>query len=84
MGSGPQKSATRFRSPLEINNRRLKRRRVRTWGKGMRYPDLGFDAIDAGPLRNARYLEPLSLLNIHLGRVLDYGTRIGFSLLRSK
>ncbi len=31
---------------------------------------LGFDAVDAGPLQNARYLEPLSLLNIHLGRVL--------------
>ena len=24
---------------------------------------LGFDAVDAGPLRNARYLKPLSLLN---------------------
>lgn len=46
--------------------------------------DLGFDAIDAGPLRSARYLEPLSLLNIHLGPVLGYGTRIGFSLLRPK
>ena len=44
---------------------------------------LGFDAVDAGPLRNARYLEPLSLLNIHLGRVLGFGTNIGFSLLRS-
>jgi len=43
---------------------------------------LGFDPINAGPLQNARYLEPLSLLNIHLGRVLGFGTRIGFSLLR--
>jgi predicted dinucleotide-binding enzyme len=43
---------------------------------------LGFDAVDAGPLSNARYLEPLSLLNIHLGRVLGFGTNIGFSLLR--
>jgi 8-hydroxy-5-deazaflavin:NADPH oxidoreductase len=43
---------------------------------------LGFDAVDAGPLQNARYLEPLSLLNIHLGRVLGYGTRIAFALLR--
>jgi 8-hydroxy-5-deazaflavin:NADPH oxidoreductase len=43
---------------------------------------LGFDAVDAGPLQNARYLEPLSLLNIHLGRVLGYGTRIGVGLLR--
>ena len=44
---------------------------------------LGFDAVDAGPLQNARYLEPLSLLNIHLGRVLGFGTQIGFALLRN-
>jgi predicted dinucleotide-binding enzyme len=43
---------------------------------------LGFDAVDAGPLMNSRYLEPLSLLNIHLGRVLGWGAHIGFSLLR--
>jgi predicted dinucleotide-binding enzyme len=44
---------------------------------------LGFDAVDAGPLANSRYLEPLSLLNIHLGRVLGFGTEMGFSLLRT-
>jgi 8-hydroxy-5-deazaflavin:NADPH oxidoreductase len=43
---------------------------------------LGFDPVDAGPLRNARFLEPLSLLNIQLGRVLGHGTAIGFSLAR--
>lgn len=43
---------------------------------------LGFDPVDAGPLQNARYLEPLSLLNIHLGRVLGFGTQLGMSLLR--
>jgi predicted dinucleotide-binding enzyme len=43
---------------------------------------LGFDPVDAGPLQNARYLEPLSLLNIHLGRVLGFGTHIAFALLR--
>ena len=43
---------------------------------------LGFDAVDAGLLANARYLEPLSLLTIHLGKVLGFGTQIGFSLLR--
>ncbi len=43
---------------------------------------LGFDAVDAGPLQSARYLEPLSLLNIHLGRVEGLGTEIGFALLR--
>jgi len=44
---------------------------------------LGFDAVDAGPLETARYLEPLSLLNIHLGRELGFGPRIGFALLRN-
>jgi predicted dinucleotide-binding enzyme len=44
---------------------------------------LGFDAVDAGPLSNSRFLEPLSLLNIHLGRVLGMGTEIGFSLARN-
>ena len=44
---------------------------------------LGFDAVDAGPLANSRYLEPLSLLNIHLGRAQGFGTQIGFSLLRT-
>jgi 8-hydroxy-5-deazaflavin:NADPH oxidoreductase len=43
---------------------------------------MGFDPVDAGPLQNARYLEPLSLLNIHLGRVLGFGSHIGFALLR--
>jgi predicted dinucleotide-binding enzyme len=43
---------------------------------------LGFDAVDAGPLQSARYLEPLSLLNVHLGRVQGLGTHIGFALLR--
>ena len=43
---------------------------------------LGFDAIDAGPLVSARCLEPLSLLNIRLGRFLGLGTNIAFSLLR--
>jgi predicted dinucleotide-binding enzyme len=43
---------------------------------------LGFDAVDAGPLASARCLEPMSLLNIRLGRFLGLGTEIAFSLLR--
>jgi len=42
---------------------------------------IGFDAIDAGPLRNARLLEPLGFFNIQLGYVLGMGTQIGFRLL---
>jgi 8-hydroxy-5-deazaflavin:NADPH oxidoreductase len=42
---------------------------------------IGFDAVDAGPLKNARLLEPLAFLNIQLGYALGMGTQIGFKLL---
>jgi predicted dinucleotide-binding enzyme len=42
---------------------------------------IGFDAIDAGPLRNARLLEPMAYLNIQLGYMLGMGTEIGFKLV---
>jgi predicted dinucleotide-binding enzyme len=42
---------------------------------------IGFDAVDAGPLKNARLLEPLALFNIQLGYGLGMGTQIGFKLL---
>lgn len=44
--------------------------------------DIGFDSIDAGSLRSARYLEPLGMLNITLGYGLGMGTDIGFALIR--
>jgi hypothetical protein len=44
--------------------------------------DLGFEAVDAGPLKNARLVEPLGYLNIQLGYVLGWGTQIGFKLVR--
>lgn len=37
---------------------------------------LGFDPVDAGPLANARYLEPLGMLNVYFGYVAGRGTRI--------
>lgn len=37
---------------------------------------LGFDVVDAGGLKNARYLEPLGGLNIYLG----YGAGLGTSI----
>lgn len=43
---------------------------------------IGFDAVDAGPLQNARLLEPLALENIALGYMLGLGTDIGFRLVR--
>lgn len=45
--------------------------------------DIGFDAVDAGPLRNARLLEPLGYFNIQLGYVLGMGTEIGLKLLHA-
>lgn len=43
---------------------------------------IGFDAVDAGPLANARLLEPLGYLNIQLGYVLGLGPQIGLKLVR--
>ena len=44
--------------------------------------DIGFDAVDAGPLKNARWLETLGYLVIQLGYGMKMGTDIGFSLVR--
>ncbi len=43
--------------------------------------EIGFDAVDAGPLNNARLLEPLGYLNIQLGYMLKMGTEIGVKLV---
>ncbi len=43
--------------------------------------DIGFDAVDAGPLKNARWLETLGYFNIQLGFVVGMGTKIGFKLV---
>lgn len=39
---------------------------------------IGFDAVGAGPLQNARWLETLGYLNIQLGYVVGHGTGTGF------
>ncbi|WP_137703284.1 NADPH-dependent F420 reductase [Marimonas lutisalis] len=38
--------------------------------------DIGLTAVDAGPLKNARYLEPLGFMNIQFGYVLGQGADI--------
>jgi len=43
--------------------------------------DIGFDAVSAGPLRNARWLESLGYLNIQLAYVLGNGPATGFRYL---
>jgi predicted dinucleotide-binding enzyme len=45
--------------------------------------DIGFDAVDAGPLTNARLLEPLGYFNIQLAYVLGLGANIGLALVRA-
>jgi len=44
--------------------------------------DIGFDAVEAGPLANARWLETLGFLNIQLGYKVGLGPAIGFRLVR--
>ena len=44
--------------------------------------DIGFDAIDAGPLRNARLLEPMGYQMIQLGVAVGMGRDIGFKIVR--
>jgi predicted dinucleotide-binding enzyme len=44
--------------------------------------DIGFDPADAGPLKSARYLEPMAMLLINLGYVLGMGTKIGYKLVK--
>ncbi len=46
--------------------------------------DLGFDVIDAGPLINARLIEPLAMLWIELAYNQGMGTDIAFKLLRRR
>ena len=43
---------------------------------------MGFDTIDAGGLKNARYLEPLGGLNIYLGYGAGLGTSIAPTWIR--
>ena len=44
--------------------------------------DIGFEPVDGGPLKAARYLEPMGLFMIRLGYVLGMGTKIGFKLVK--
>lgn len=44
--------------------------------------DLGADAVDAGPLTNARYIEAACFLLVNLAYMQSMGARIGLSLVR--
>ncbi len=45
--------------------------------------EIGFEPVDAGPLKSARYLEPMGIEIIKLGLQLGMGTSIGYRLVRS-
>ncbi|MGB9372139.1 MAG: NADPH-dependent F420 reductase [Halobacteriota archaeon] len=44
--------------------------------------DIGFDPIDVGTLKSARYLEPMGMLLISLGYGLKMGANIGLKLIK--
>jgi predicted dinucleotide-binding enzyme len=44
--------------------------------------DLDLDAVDAGPLSSARYIEPAGMLMVQLAYGMGLGTNVGTSLLR--
>jgi 8-hydroxy-5-deazaflavin:NADPH oxidoreductase len=44
--------------------------------------DIGFEPVDAGPLRSARYLEPMAMLIIDLAYNLGMGTDIGYKIVK--
>jgi len=43
--------------------------------------DIGFEPVDAGPLKSARYLEPMAILLMNLAFVRGMGTQIGYKLV---
>lgn len=44
--------------------------------------DIGFDPVDAGPLRHARYLESLAMLYIHLAVRGGWGSNCAFQMVK--
>ena len=45
--------------------------------------EIGFEPVDVGPLKSARYLEPMAIMIIELGYNLKMGTKIGFKLVKA-
>ena len=45
--------------------------------------DIGFDPIDCGPLKAARYLEAMAIMIINLAYSNGMGTKIGFKLVKA-
>jgi predicted dinucleotide-binding enzyme len=45
--------------------------------------DIGFDPVDCGPLKAARYLESMAIMIINLGYAYGMGTKIGYKLVKA-
>lgn len=45
--------------------------------------DIGFDAVDAGMLKSARYLEGMAIMLMYMAFVLGMGTGIGYRLAKA-
>jgi predicted dinucleotide-binding enzyme len=43
---------------------------------------LSFEAVDAGPLSNSRFLEPIGEMNIHFGFFLGMGPTVSPAWVR--
>lgn len=44
--------------------------------------EIGFEPVDCGPLKSARFLEPMGMQLIQLGYGMQMGTSIGYKLIR--
>ncbi len=45
--------------------------------------DIGFDPVDCGPLKSARYLEAMGILIINLAFTAGMGTKMGYKLVKA-
>jgi hypothetical protein len=45
--------------------------------------EMGFDPVDSGSLKSARYLEPMAALIIGLAFKMKMGTEIGYKLVKA-
>jgi predicted dinucleotide-binding enzyme len=45
--------------------------------------DIGFDPVDCGPLKSARYLEAMGILIINLAYKYGMGTNMGYKLIKA-
>jgi predicted dinucleotide-binding enzyme len=43
---------------------------------------LGFEPVDVGPLRSARYLEAIAMLWIEMAILQGFGTNFGFRMVK--